>query len=104
VIRFLADENLKRPIVLGLRRKTIDCARSQENLGAGASDAEVLAWAAADGRVLLSHDYRTMIDFALERVARGLEMPGLIMIPEHVEIGFAVDELERLATTLPKAT
>lgn len=37
----------------------------------GADDPTVLAWAAVEGRVLLTHDLATMTDFAYERVAEG---------------------------------
>jgi hypothetical protein len=35
-----------------------------------------------------------MIDFAQERIAAGLPMPGLIVIREELPIGIAVEALE----------
>jgi len=46
------------------------------------TDAEVLEWAAREGRIVLSHDVRSMGNAADERVAAGLPMAGLILIPQ----------------------
>ena len=56
-------------------------------------DHQVLALAAGQGRVLVSHDFKTMPEhfrvFSLERVS-----PGLILIPQRLPIGMAIDELQ----------
>jgi predicted nuclease of predicted toxin-antitoxin system len=62
VITLLADENLNRNIVRALvrRRPEIDLALAQEAGLTGSSDAILLEWAATHGRVVLSHDFRTL--------------------------------------------
>ena len=60
----------------------------------------MLEWAAREGRVLVTHDVNTMIRFAWERVGKGLAMPGVIVIPDSVPLGRAIDELEVLASVL----
>lgn len=54
-MRFLADENLPRPVVQRLRREGLDVRWVQEDFP-GVRDEEVLEAAAQDGRVLLTFD------------------------------------------------
>jgi hypothetical protein len=60
----------------------------------GATDPELLAWLAQEGRILLSHDVQTIPAFAYERVDSDMPMPGVIIVRERVSIGQIVDELE----------
>jgi predicted nuclease of predicted toxin-antitoxin system len=73
VIRLLADENFNGDILRGLRRRVpaIDAPRIQDIGMRGADDEAVLEWAAAEGRMVLTHDVSTLIDFAWKRVAAG---------------------------------
>lgn len=57
-----------------------------------APDDEILAWAAADGRVLLSHDVRTIPPHAARRVEMGLSMPGVVLVT-GTAIGDAIEQL-----------
>jgi hypothetical protein len=72
---FLADENVDADIVRALRRwgSSIDIMRVQEVGLGGADDPTVLAWAAAQGRVLVTHDVNTITRYAYERLGRGGE-------------------------------
>ena len=82
MIRLLADENFNASIVRGLVRRLphLDIVRAQEVGLGGADDPSVSAWAAQDGRVLLTHDVRTVTKFAWDRVARGDLMPGVVEV------------------------
>ena len=84
--RLVADENFHRPIVLGVRQPNplVDVSIAQDAPGAGTPDPELLAWAAATGRVVLTHDERTMPAFAFARVDRGEPMPGVIVVRQGV--------------------
>lgn len=53
----------------------------------------MLSWAAKESRITISHDVTTMIAFALDRVRIGQKMPGLIVIPDRLAIGVAVNDL-----------
>ena len=61
--RFQADADLKHAIVNGVRRRTasIDFQRAGEVPLEGVSDPEVLAIAARQNRILVSHDKNTMM-------------------------------------------
>ena len=99
MIRFLADENLNNQIVRGILRRNpeIDLVRVQDVGLSGVDDPTVLAWAAEQGRVVLTNDVATMITFAYDRVEAGLSMPGLFEVSRHVPIGLAIEEIILLA-------
>jgi len=94
-VRFLADENLDNRILAGLRRRqpAADILRVQDAGLIGAEDPEVLAWAATENRILLTHDAATIPDYAYERIEAGLAMPGVIEVPRQLPIGQAIEEL-----------
>ncbi len=53
----------------------------------------MLAWAADAGRIVLTHDFRTMIDDAYERLRQRLPMPGLIAIRNGTPPGRAAEDI-----------
>ena len=95
MIRLAADEDFNRRIVRGIRRRNAeaDILRAQEAGVGGSADPDVLAWAAAEGRVLLTHDASTMSGPAYGRVAAGLPMPGVLVVPQHMRVGVAIEEI-----------
>jgi hypothetical protein len=99
MLRFLADENFNQRIITGLLRlePVLDLARVRDIGFLGAEDPLVLAKAAEGGRILLSHDVRTMTRFAHERVTAGEPMPGVFEVPLHLPIGQVIEELILLA-------
>jgi predicted nuclease of predicted toxin-antitoxin system len=95
MIRFLADADLKKGIVAGcLRREpTMDFLSATEANLEGVPDPEVLALAAEQNRVLVSHDLRTMLrHFGDFLQARGSN-PGVLIVPQSLPIGEAIEEL-----------
>ncbi len=95
---FLSDEDFNNRIVRGVLRRfpTLDLVRVQDVGLAGKDDTEVLEWAAREGRLVLTHDFATMLDFAYNRVERGLSMPGVIAMSQDLSIGEAIEELTTL--------
>jgi predicted nuclease of predicted toxin-antitoxin system len=67
----------------------------------GTPDPEVLAWAAADGRVLITNDRNTMVGFAYQRAAAGEPVPGLIATTNEQAIGAAIDDILLIAEYMP---
>jgi hypothetical protein len=99
VIRLLADENFNADIVRGLRRRlpAIDAVRLQDVRMQGADDDVVLQWAAAEGRMVLTHDVSTLIDFAWKRVAAGQRHSGVAAVSQQAPVGAVVADLVLLA-------
>jgi hypothetical protein len=61
-------------------------------------DAVILAWAASQERILLTHDRRTMPEFAFARVRSGQPMSGVFVIDDQLSIGQAIAELQLVVT------
>lgn len=98
-VRFLADENIDPDLVLGLQRRVdgLDIVRVQEVGLRTVDDPTILQWAADHGRVLLTHDLKTIPGFAHDRIAADLAMPGVFLIRSNISIALAIDELAMIA-------
>lgn len=94
-LRFLTDEDYNNNILAGLLRKrpTLDIVRVQDVGLYQAPDPVILEWAAREGRVLLSHDKKTMQYHAYARIAASLPMPGIVFARQNFPIGRAIEEI-----------
>ncbi|MBK9314925.1 MAG: DUF5615 family PIN-like protein [Acidobacteria bacterium] len=94
-VRFQADNDLDGRIIAATKRldPEIDF-RTAPSLGLhlGTGDEQVLTLAAADGRVLVTHDRRTMPDH-FERFIAGNTSPGMIVVSQSLPIGRAAEWL-----------
>jgi hypothetical protein len=96
MLRLATDADFNGRVYRALRREIpeLDVVRAQDAGYESAEDPEVLAWAASENRILLTHDRRTMTAFAIERVAAGLAMPGLFVIRNRTgQIGQMVEQI-----------
>jgi hypothetical protein len=98
-LRFLADENFDGDLLRALLRRQLDLdvVRVQDVGLAGAADADVLAWAEREGRVLLTHDVNTVPGHAYARVGAGQPVAGVVAVPLLLPIGRALEDLLLLA-------
>lgn len=94
-MRLLADENFNGDIVRGLllRRPDIELVRVQDVGLDEAEDPEILAWAAENDRIVLTHDRATLSDFAFERVTAEQKMAGVFILNDRFPVGRAIDEI-----------
>ena len=91
-IRFLADADFNRKIVSGVLHQVpeIDFKLAPELNGL--PDVQVLAYAAREGRNLVTHDRRTMpVHFG--KFIQTQNCPGVFIIPQKIRIRRAIDEL-----------
>lgn len=97
--RLLADENFNNQVVRGVLRQSsnVDVVRVQDANLSGADDPTVLAWAAHEERIVLTHDVATMINFAYERIQSGLSMPGLFEVSRRIPVGLVIEEVILIA-------
>ena len=95
MLRLAADENFNNDILDGLlaRNPTLNIVRIQDVGLSGAEDPVVLDWAAREGRILLTHDIKTMPPYAYQRVAAGQPMPGVVEVSSTGSIGRAIEDL-----------
>lgn len=98
MIALVSDQNFKQQIVNGLRRRLadLDLVSVREVGLAEAEDPALLAWAAAEDRVLITHDVNTIPGFAYQRAADGDPMPGVVVVPATLPIGDAIRGLLRV--------
>jgi Domain of unknown function (DUF5615) len=94
-ICFLADANLDYAIVQGVQRRepAIDFKSANDAGLEGLPDDEVLEIAAGEGRVLVSHDKRTMPLHFAARVRAGLGSPGVLLALPSASVGEVVESL-----------
>lgn len=93
-VRFQADADLNQIILRALIRHEpeIDFQTATRAALTGLTDQDVLASAAREGRVLVSHDQTTMpyhfADFIASKTSS-----GLIVIPQRLPLSSAVEDL-----------
>jgi len=92
-ISFQADADLNEDIVSGaLRREPgIDFQTAEEAGLAGLKDMSVLTIAAREGRVLVSHDRRTMPIY-FSRFITTTESPGLFIASQKTDVRSVIEE------------
>jgi hypothetical protein len=71
----------------------IDVVRAQDAGLAGVDDEALLAWAAEQDRVLLTHDVSTITAHAYRRVMKGEPMPGVFEVSCDFRVRTAVDDI-----------
>ena len=93
-IRFQGDANLHNGIISGIKRTEpeIDFITSDEAGLRGLADPLVLLTASNDGRILVTHDRRTMRHHFADLIQKQ-NSPGLIVIGQNISIKTAIDEL-----------
>ncbi|NJL63007.1 MAG: DUF5615 family PIN-like protein [Methylacidiphilales bacterium] len=95
MLNLLSDENFNGDIVRGLflHQPNLDLIRVQDVGLQEVDDPAILAWAAINDRILLTHDRATMPDFAYNRLVAGEPMVGIFVVNDRMPIRQAIDEL-----------
>ena len=93
-IRFQADEDLNEDIVTGLVRRepAIDFQTASVARIRGHSDEQVLRLAASQGRIVVSHDRKTMPQH-FGRFVESQTSPGLIIVSQRADVLTAIQDL-----------
>ena len=98
MLRLLSDQDFDHDILRGLRLRLPDLnAVTARQAGLDRKpDPEVLAWAATQGRIVVTHDRNTMTRFAYDRVRDSQAMPGAFVISREMPVGKAIADLKVL--------
>jgi len=89
----MPDADLNQVMLAVLRRvAAVDFRTATSASLAGLKDQDVLAVAARDGRVLVTHDQATMPRHFAEFV-RSQHSPGVIIVAQHLPLRQAADDL-----------
>jgi hypothetical protein len=101
MIRLLSDEDFPGAVVRGLLRRLpeLDLVRVQDVGLMSTPDPDILEWAAANDRIVVSGDRSTLSAHAWARVARGVFMPGAFLLRPNTSVASAIDALELIALT-----
>jgi hypothetical protein len=100
MLKFLADENFNNDIVRAvlLCQPPCDLQRVQDVGLSGVDDDNLLAWAAAQDRIVVTHDRATMPDVAYKRIVAGVAMPGIDAVNDRAPLRQSIDELILIAS------
>jgi hypothetical protein len=101
MLRFQADADLNQIIVRAVCRRepSMDFQTAQVAGLSGVADPEVLARAAEEGRVLVTHDFQTMPEHFAEFIMTQ-QSAGVLLIPQHLPIASAVEDLLLIWATM----
>ena len=96
MLRLLTDENFNYKILRGLKTRLpeLDFVSVQQLGFAGFKDPVLVRWATENGKVILTHDIKTMVPYAKQLLQRGEPMAGVIAVPKSLAIGRAIEDLE----------
>jgi hypothetical protein len=95
MFKLISVQNFNERIRRGLSRRVsnLDLVRALDVRLARVDDPVLLEWAAAEGRILQTHDVNTMPMFAYDCVRADFTMAGVFLISSSMRIGRAIDEL-----------
>jgi uncharacterized protein DUF5615 len=96
--RFLTDVNFNLRIIVGLRRQqpAVDVLTPLDPALRTLPDPDLLRYAKAQDRILLTHDHQTMPAYFYELLASlpaDEFSPGVLIIPQLLPLGAAIDAL-----------
>jgi hypothetical protein len=99
MLRILTDEDFDGRLTSALLARVpgLDLVRVQDVGLMHTPDPDILAWAAEEGRIVLTHDRNTMTGFASARVNAAQPMPGVFVVDQQASLGRSLNDLEAMA-------
>ena len=93
-IRFQADADFNQNILLATVRRepSIDFQTAEAAGLTRRRDSDVLVTAAREGRMLVTHDQKTMPRHFAEFIGTGTS-PGVLVVPQHLPVAAVTEEL-----------
>jgi hypothetical protein len=93
--RFQADNDLRGSIRTGVLRRepSIDFRSAYSAKLDGLPDPEVLRLAAAQGRILISHDENSMPGHFGDFLTGGRSSPGVLIVPQGAPVGRVIESI-----------
>lgn len=95
--RFVFDQHVSGPALRRLRSGGVDVVHAAEAGLAEADDPEILAWAAKEGRIVVTRNYRDFAPLAKAYGTRGVPFPGVLFFASsvrHSDVGHHVRALK----------
>ena len=100
MLRLLIDQDLDHDILRGLIRRIpqLDAVTALE-IGMGkATDPELLSRAAREGRIIVTHDRKTMPAHAADLMREGENIAGLFVVARSLPLHQVIQDLEVMIT------
>jgi hypothetical protein len=100
MLRLLIDQDLDHDILRGLLRRIprLNAVTAFE-IGMGkATDPQLLTRAAEEGRIIVTHDRKTMPSHAADLMAVGKNISGVFVVPRSLPLRQAIEDLELMIT------
>lgn len=96
ILRLLADHDFNDAIRIGLvrRQPQLDILTVRGLGMQRAPDDALLAFAAAEGLLFITHDRNTLIGILRGRERQGLPVPGVVVVQQSLSVGTAIEALE----------
>ncbi|HEX7998647.1 MAG TPA: DUF5615 family PIN-like protein [Pyrinomonadaceae bacterium] len=100
MLRLLIDQDLDQDILRGLMRRIprLDAVTAFEIGMNEATDPQLLTWAAQEGRIIITHDRRTMPTHAADLMSNGKHIAGLFVVLRSLPLHQVIDDLELMIT------
>jgi len=101
MLRLLIDQDIDHDILRGLTRRIprLDAVTAFEIGMSEATDPQLLTWAAQEGRIIVTHDRRTMPSHAADLMREGKNIAGLFVVPRSMPLHQALEDLELMITS-----
>lgn len=96
MLRLFFDHDFNHEIIRGLTKRIpdLDFVTPTQLGNIDESDENHLDWAWENRRIVITHNVNTMTDAANKRFANGKSISGLIIVPQNLAIGEAINDLE----------
>jgi hypothetical protein len=96
MLRMLIDQDLDHDILRGLIRRLprLDAVTAFEIGMREATDPQLLTRAAQEGRIVVTHDRKTMPMHAAALMSAGENIAGLLVVPRGMSLRQAIEDLE----------
>jgi len=100
MLRLLTDQDFDHDILRGLIRRIprLDSVTAFEIGMKEATDPQLLTRAAQEGRIIVTHDRKTMPRHATDLMAVGKNIAGVFVVPRSLPLRQAIEELELMIT------
>ena len=96
MLRVLLDQDFNHKVLAGLARRLpgLDYLTAHDLGLSEVDDFTLLLGAAKEGRLLLTHDRKTMPQHIADFMMSGRDTPGVVIVPRKLPLSLAINELE----------
>jgi hypothetical protein len=100
MLRLLTDQDLDHDILRGLIRRIpqLDVVTAFEIGMSAATDPQLLTWAAQEGRIIITHDRKTMPTHVADLIVKGENIAGIFVVPRRLPLHRVLEDLELMIT------